>query len=155
VAPYPVLEYRCAACGHDLEAPVVLGGYGDLGARSAGRGKLIHIRALADSTFDEVAQLVDRAVVDAGLSVTDRRRGEVVQEVFAVACDPDDDGTRFVIGGTPRCPTCTSPEMASWTETGSVVDLELPGPTHRDWAALSTGDRWLMVRAATIDALST
>ena len=58
--------------------------------------------------FVEVERLASRTLDDIGIMLTDRRKGEVVQTVFALACDPDEDGSTFVIGAAPRCPACGS-----------------------------------------------
>jgi DNA-directed RNA polymerase subunit RPC12/RpoP len=149
-----VIRYTCAACGREFDAHEIVGGYGLLMARSEGRGVPLLVNALDSPVFDEVAALANGTLAEVNASANARTQGRVVQAAFSVACDPDVDGSRFVIGAEPRCPTCGSPQMSDWLSTGRRQPVEFQEPTHHGWVAMTADERATRVRQAVVDALS-
>jgi hypothetical protein len=127
-------RYKCGSCGHDLLAPVAVG-YGELVARSAGQGSHALLHGLDNPTYAEVDTLLSEMGAYANLS--DRDRGPLLQTVFGVACDHDSDGSEFVVGAMPKCPTCGSRSMASWAPESAMRDDAIPTVTHVVWSQLT------------------
>jgi hypothetical protein len=112
------------------------------------------VDTFTDGVFDEVSQLLDR--VPGVPALWDNDRGGLVQAVFGVACDPDGDGTPFVIGGKPPVPNCGCHTMASWTAANppEIVDIDVPHVTHERWSRLTGEDHAAAVRRAAEKLLS-
>ena len=142
-----LFEYTCARCARSFKAPELVGGYGDLLLRSTGLGTESVVFALSDEAFGEVGRLLD---VVGGAEIGSYRQGELVQEIFGITCDPDIDGSRFVVGGKPRCPTCGSHLMQGWraTEPPEIVDIDIPHVSHEKWMKKSLAERIELVRLA-------
>jgi len=117
-------------------------------------GTLLRIDALADPVFGVVGKLGNQVISELSMVPTGRQRGRAIQSAWSVACDPDLDGSPFVIDAHPRCTACGSHEMAAWTELEGFIEMDLPHPTYSVWTGLSEADRSDAVRTAVIDALS-
>ena len=138
-----------------FKAPVFVGAsYGELTARSTGLGTLGYVNTLDDPEFGEVTEIVKAVLGEIGLAPNARKLGEVIQFAYQVACDPDADGSPFVIGGHPRCPSCDAPEFAHWAETDERVSTDVPRLTHRAWAASSSEERRAWVKDKVLELLS-
>jgi hypothetical protein len=129
-------DYICGACEATFSAPVFLGGYGELVARSSS-GNLAYVNTLEDPVFDEAEQLARSALDRVSERASAPLTGSVGPSAFAVACDPDPSGNNFVIGAHPPCPHCGSQEPSSWVATEELIRLEVPRATHTRWLALS------------------
>jgi hypothetical protein len=149
-----VFSYQCARCGCVYTAPEITGPYGELSARSTGRGALIAVHALDDSVFKEVSAFTGSFLADVPMDLSDRRRGQVVQIAWSAACDPDEDGTSFVIGRRHQCPDCGAAETAVSRETGEFAEVDLPTPRYSKWHSMTESERASTIRAAVIAALS-
>jgi hypothetical protein len=154
MARYPLFSSRCARCSHEFTAPQVTGPYGELGARSTGRGTLLAVHALEDQVFGEVAAIAAQCMAEARVNLSDRERGHVTQIAWSAACDPDEDGTLFVIGAKPRCPACGSASIDMHAETGEFAELDLPAPAYSTWHTKTGPERAQAIRAAVMEALS-
>ena len=149
-----VFSYTCGRCGEVFTGLDKGGGdYGQLTARSAGTGRLIFIDALADPVFDDVGLLVREVLAEGGFHLDDRALGTAAQRAFSAACDPDADGTPFVIGALPRCPACAAAPR-SWEHTGEHEVHDVHGPSHRQWSALPASQQRDAMREAVMDFLS-
>lgn len=149
-----LFEYTCGQCRHRFTAPVLVGGYGVLLLRSTGRGAEAVVDTFHDPVFDEVSGMLRNAPGVSDLS-SDRRR-ELTQAVFSVACDPDIDGTPYVVGARPRCPNCGSRTISYWqaTEPPQIVDVDVPHVTHERWSRMSGEERTAAVERAAADFLA-
>jgi hypothetical protein len=132
--------FECADCRPRFAAPESEG-YGSFILRSSGRGTAVAMDGLKDVVYREVDDLL--RVTGAYGNGTDIQRAELLQAVFGVACDKDEDGTEFRIGSMPRCPKCGSRRMASWEPTRFPYDYRdsVPLVTHNDWTNLSIHQR--------------
>jgi hypothetical protein len=135
-------RYTCASCGHDFVAAEAVG-YGELVARSAAGSALLH--GLDDPVYREVRDMIAALGAYEPLSAPDR--GRLTQEVFAVACDPDSDGSEFVIGAMPTCPACGSRSMKSWSPHAAMPDKAIPPLTHVRWSRLSSEGKESLLKA--------
>jgi hypothetical protein len=116
-------------------------------------GTLIRVDAIEDPVFEEAKLLGHRVISERSLAITERQRGRAIQAAWSVACDPDADGSPFVIDGLPHCPECGS-EPARWTELHDSIELDLPNPTYSAWSDLNGAERGEAVQSAVMDALS-
>lgn len=150
----PVLfSCQCARCGREFTAPFVAGLlYGVLGARSAGRDTLIAIETFEDPVFEEARELSRRCVSELRVNLTDRREADVFWSAWSAVCDPDENGTRFVIGAMPRCPDCGSRDVNMLRETSEIGDVHLPAPCYPAWHSMTSSEKALTIRAAVTDA---
>ena len=139
-------RYTCASCGHDFVVPGAVG-YGELVARSAGGSALLH--GLDDPVYQEVRDML--TALGAYKTLRDPDRGRLTQELFAVACDRDSDGSEFVIGAMPRCPICGSRAMKSWSPQGALPDDAIPLLTHVGWSQLAPEAKQGLLKARLLE----
>jgi hypothetical protein len=137
-----IYRFQCGSCRHWFEhhqmTPVV---YGEFLMRSETRRTERYLNAITDPVYEEVDRLL-RFETRVG-SRSERERAEILQSLFGVACDPDEDGGLFQMNLLPRCPDCGAEEIADYasTEPPRIVDLEIPHVTHDQWNALNQAEK--------------
>jgi hypothetical protein len=140
---FELVIYKCAQCGNTFKAAAIgSGSYGEFLLRSDGAGAEAYLDALSDKTYDQVDKLLEVHPMLAGKSAL--KRAEILRSIYgAIACDPDEHGNSFIIGGRPRCPVCGSQKMESWEFTDPIefVELDIPPVTHQLWNALSDEEK--------------
>lgn len=149
-----VFVYECPSCCEEFEAPVVRGSGEYLGMRSDGRGTLAvwpNTYANPNPVNDELKATLSQ--VNVYEHADSARQGKLFKAAMSVVADADVDGSRFTVGGMPRCPTCGSvPEQFHGTD--EMVRQVVPKVSHRRWQSLSDSERLDAVRSAVIDDLS-
>jgi DNA-directed RNA polymerase subunit RPC12/RpoP len=148
-----MFEYSCGSCGRGFSAPeLVAGDY--LLLRSEGVGSLALVPTVDNAVLDEVDRLVQELPVIRGRS--DLQVGGATQEALSAVFDPDEDGSRFVVGGRPRCPHCGWREPSGWraSEPPEFVDVDVPLAAHTGWDNLGSGEKQSRIADAVADALS-
>lgn len=138
-------KYRCGACGGSYELPGadLTFSYGVFLARSI-TGAVAIYEATTDGAFMEVRNLLERDARVA--SRPPRRRAALLREVFPVVLDPANDGSEFVIEGSPGCPSCTSRLVAEWEDTG-VAAPGRSSVSRTHWDSLNAAQRMALIEA--------
>jgi len=142
-----LFSLKCEDCGGIFTAVLAnTGSYGELILYSRA-GNAAWLNALEDPVFDEVTELV-KAHPDAG-KLDDVDQATVLHAVFSVACDPDPEHHRYVIGGMPPCPNCKSQKIESWEPVGALpAERSIPHVTHAWWNGLSPEEKRSTVHQA-------
>lgn len=140
-------KFTCGVCSTTFFAPSISGGYGELMMRSAQDRAPAFLDALDDPVYDEVDHLLD--AIGAYDGKTPQQRGEILQNIFGAACDLGSDGSELRIGLMPKCPTCSSDQMASWSIAKPLqsYDGPLDSVTHSAWQLLSRDEKIRLLRS--------
>ena len=139
--------YWCSGCPGRHPTIALTEDYGVLLLRSSGAGTPAYVDTFADPVFDEVHEFVSRHLAGR----REDRPGELVQRLFGVTVDPDNDGSPFVIGGWPTCPGCGAHTWWQISEPPEFLEVDLPHVKHASWEALSEVER----RARLVAGLTT
>jgi hypothetical protein len=148
-----VFDHTCRNCGREFSAPELVA-RDNLLLRSEGAGSLAVVPTVDNAVLGEVDRLVHELPVVRGRS--DHQIGGAIQEALTAVFDPDEDGSRFVVGGRPRCPHCGWSEPSGWraSEPPEFVDVVLPLAAHTGWDNLGSDEKKSRVADAVTDALS-
>ena len=144
----PLGEFQCGECQTKFKAPLISDfAYGEYLLWSD-TGGVAYLNAGDDPTFAEVRQLFRGCTRNE--APNHAAAGARLHDFFArVACDPDEEGGLFRIGGKPRCPNCQSNHMASWSlgEAAEMAEVETVELTHRIWNMLPDAEKLASVHA--------
>lgn len=141
-----LFKYICSSCGREFQAsgaPEM--SYGEFVLRSESNEEA-YLEAVTNKIFNEVSQLVEAHPLLKGASAS--ISGDLVQKVFSVACDPDSKGCAFHIGMMPKCPSCSSRDMAAWGEVYPPELSSIPMVTHVSWSNLTEFEKSDLVNNA-------
>ena len=132
-----IFEYTCGQCGKVYRAAQPTGTYGTLVFRDESGEFAAAVDALTNPLFAQVSAAVDRQVT--GMTVSDHRRGKVVQQVVGHISDPAPSGSNYDPDAKPACKHCRASTPISWRaiEADEIVVLDIPMLEHRNWDALS------------------
>jgi hypothetical protein len=146
-------DYTCGGCGHPFSSPELVVGELLL-LRSEGRGTLAVLPIVDNSVLDEVGRLVRELPSAQGRS--DHQVGGATQEALSVVFDPDEDGSRFVVGGRPRCPRCGWSSPSEWraSDPPEFIESDVPRVGHRAWDGLEIAEKRRRIAQAVADAFS-
>jgi hypothetical protein len=131
-------NYRCGECHRDYDLPGA-----DL---SFFYGWFLGVSPCADAVafdtvsflaFDELQELIGSLGQELPQKDPSRWTARALTEV----CDPDTRGDRYVFSGTPRCPTCTSMQVKSFTATQQPWEHKESAATHVQWDSMSRSAR--------------
>jgi hypothetical protein len=148
-----MFDYRCGNCEQSFAAPeLVVGEY--LLMRSEGAGTIALLSTVDNRVLDEVDRLVRELPLVQGRS--EYEIGGLTQAVLSAVFDPDDDGSRFVVGGRPRCPSCGWSRLSEWSASDPprIIEVDVPLAGHIVWDELKASDKRSRVAEAVADALS-
>ena len=117
--------------------------YGELLARSR-TGTMRVCNMFKDVEFlDELKSLI--CTFDWARGLDEPALAELEQAAFDVVCDPDTDGSPFLLGGNPLCTQCGSQECelvgASEGPDAVTVDVLVPHVTHDRWLNMTPAQK--------------
>jgi hypothetical protein len=78
---------------------------------------------------------------------TEMEQADILQEVFGLTCDVDEDGSEFKLGAPRKCPECGSREMVAWDVAAEPKIQDVPEITHNRWKSLGGAEKLDRVRA--------
>lgn len=148
-----LVKYRCANCDVEFKAPALPpGAYGEFLLRSERRGALAYVEATSDPVYEEVDRIVKAH--PRLLQKNPTAAASILWAVFGIACDPDVDGSSFVVNRMPTCPVCNVDRPSYWefTEPPEIVDVNVVPVTHARWERLTADERLRLIHDA-IDAM--
>jgi hypothetical protein len=148
-----LFDYTCGNCGRTYSAPEMTNA-DYLLLRSAGAGSLAVVPTVDNEVLDEVDRLVHELPLVQGRS--DYQVGGATQSALSVVFDPDEDGSKFVVGGRPRCPHCGWSEPSAWraSDPPKFVEADVPLAAHAGWDALELVEKQNRIADAVADAFS-
>jgi len=130
-------DYTCVN-GHCFMVPG-LSLYGQGIMWSLGLGTPKYINLMDDPVYAEIHRMLK--LFPEFQHNNEEENADILQKIFGVACDPDDDGSEFKLGATPKCPKCGSREMKSWDVSIEPKIWDVLEITHNRWQKLSSGDK--------------
>jgi hypothetical protein len=148
-----MFEYVCGNCGHTYRAPQMASSYGKLAFWDESGAYLAVIDAIGDPLFERVAMAVSLHAASA--SLTDRRRGQVVQRVVAHVSDPAPSGKSYDPEAQPACPLCDFSAPRDWqsVEPPEITELDLPSLSRTAWDGYSAAGQEQLLAQEVNDAL--
>lgn len=146
---YQYFIYKCENCESvfkAIEIPPSIN-YGLFIMRSLKTGEEVLLKALEDPVYKEVDEILKK---ESGIrKLGDRKRADVLQRIFKIACDNDSEGNLFHIAANPKCPNCDSTKMEYWEETDppEIVEKEIPTVTHNHWNSLTHKEKINLIKS--------
>lgn len=146
-----IYKYKCASCGASFEASGVPEmSYGEFILRTKS-GEEAYVNAVSDPAFNELLSMVRS---HPSLLEDDKAKsGTIAQRLFGLICDKSPNGQMYQIGMPPKCPNCSSHEMASWGELLPLKFSPVPMVTHNEWLLLDDKDKLITLNKALNDLL--
>ena len=149
-----MFEYTCGRCLRTYRAPQRTATDGTLVFRDAAGVYVAAVDAIGNPLFDRVDEALNRHAAVG--TISDRRRGQVVQRVVGRLSDPAPSGHRYGPDAKPSCAHCgfTQPSWWQSIEPPELVEVELPLLEQDEWQSLSPQDQELRLREEINDAVS-
>ncbi len=147
--------YRCKNCDSKFKAlDIHEGAYAEFILRNGKGDQLRHLNAIDDSSYDEVAQILECCEHVSTLS--ENQQSDLLQHIFGVACDPANDGSEFQIDNKPKCPSCDSVNTILCGPTNPVEteEIDILPVEHTIWNQITTLEKKKKVELVVHQALS-
>lgn len=150
---YHLFEYECASCGHRFLAPA-RATHDVHTLRSEGLGTMVIVPMWDNPVLDEAHELFKKLDLIEGESGP--RITRAFHDSLSAVCDPDTDGSPFVLGLKPRCPECGSANVPHFqsTDPPQFAEIDVPEATHREWDRLTSDQKQRRIAHAVVGSLS-
>jgi hypothetical protein len=149
-----MFEYTCGNCGKTYRALQPASSYGTLVFRDGSGRHTAAVEAIGDDLFAKVGAALDRHT--AATTITDRRRGQVVQTVVGRLSDPAPGGFSYGPDAKLEYEHCGATSPTAWRaiEPPEIIEVDVPMLERRGWEAMPPSQQEDRLEKEINDALS-